>query len=128
MSTLEDGPPTTSGQNLTVRDWVREHWFKVGILAILFLFGSFISYYVAIYAPKQDAAQSAARTASQSSMLQSCLTDASQHYRNRWASECRDYGMDYIGPNCKLPITHAENIEKWHQEERMECFTHYSRN
>ena len=63
-----------------------------------------------------------------SSLLDTCYQNAYQRYSDSWASECRDYGIDYTGPNCKLPMGHAENLEQWHRQARTECVARYSKN
>ncbi len=115
----------TPNLKVVIYNWTKEHWFKAGIFASLLLLSSSLAYYFLIYIPRQDASQKET-VAFQSAMLDACLADAFQDYHSNWANTCERFGVSDQGPHCTLPKSNADTVERWHREERQDCFKKYS--
>ena len=87
-------------------DWLKENWFKVGILAVAFLISLSVAYYYVIFLPQKEQAridqqrqeqfakefreQQAKEEAEQA--LNICIADAEERYSNQWYRECKSRG------------------------------------
>ena len=106
-------------------NWLKEHWFKASILAILLLFALPPAYYFLVALPQQ-AEQRELVNVIQSNMLGACLADADDAYDGNWANSCSHFGVSDKGPHCTLPDYNAEFVEQWHREAKQDCFKNYS--
>ena len=117
---------TITETRIVYLSWLKEHWFQAGILAVSLSFVSPPVYYFLVELPQQQAAR-AERQQFTEAFQSACLADADNSYDSNWAKACTRFGVSDTGPDCTLPHSNAENVERWHQEATQECFkrTHH---
>jgi hypothetical protein len=116
-------------------NWLKENWFKVGILLSVFLFIWPFYYYYILYLPDQHEKKTQQETALQLSeesrrasnerQREACLLVAQTDYIDNWASQCKSFGVNNKGKDCTLPGRNADRVEQWRKESKDECYKKY---
>jgi hypothetical protein len=113
-------------------NWIKENWFKLGILLIL-LFIAWTFYYKLVVLPgiesNREQAQATLKELKEKSERESieasrnrCLSAADIDYSLNWNSACKSLGKK---EDCTLPTLNANNINDFRQSSRDECYKKY---
>ena len=99
-------------------------WIKLSIVAGVLLISFSIFYYLVIFIPQKER-DKLEYSRQQELKLQSCLADVYVTYRDMWARDCKEYGIDNKDEGCSLPSGISENLNKYHKEQQEECYKVY---
>ncbi len=89
-----------------MKNWLKENWFKVGLLVVLLILGLSFAYYYIVFLPKKEQNRLAQEIQKQTlqeskeikerektqSLLDECLADAETSYSDQWYGECKSQG------------------------------------
>ncbi len=97
--------------------FIKANWFKVGVLLLVLIAASSVSYYYLVSKPEQDKAvlqqqtstqdQAQAQATAQAQQLQDCVANAKQDFANSYANLCTFYqtNQNQLGnPNWQCPL------------------------
>ena len=129
-------------------NWLKENWFKVGII-IAALILAYSIYYSLVLLPQQRASKEALDRALNQTNLDYCLAEADDLYTTNWANACKSYAKIVeegykncvatsdtsicrsvwktpdLSPDCSLPSARADTVNKYHEDAKNECFRKY---
>ena len=116
-------------------EWLKEHWFKIGILVALLLIAAAPAYYFIIYLPKKDAAlqanidrkqlDSVSQKEEQARLLQVCLDAADANYNSLFTEDCKLEGNANCDTKPKLSYSHMATLGNDRDSEKSFCFKQY---
>jgi hypothetical protein len=107
--------------NEDVQAWLRENWFRAGILTgILMAAGSVVHYYT-VFLPGEAAAKRTTAAVNHT-MLDICLESSDKSYSSEWDAACKTVNLP---DNCTLPGPKADTVNGYRREARAECFKRY---
>jgi predicted negative regulator of RcsB-dependent stress response len=101
-----------------MKHFIKENWFKIGILILLVVAAGSASYYYLGFKPQQDEAvlqqqaatqnQAEAQATAQEQQLQNCIDVAQQNFSDTYASVCQSFqtSQNQLGnSNWVCPLT-----------------------
>ncbi len=119
-------------------NWVKENWFKLGILIAILILSASPAYYFGIYLPQKDAtAQSAATFQALEAQyqkdevagkLQDCLDAADSNYNDLFTEDCKLEGKTDCDTNASVYMSTAEALQKDRDNQKDFCFKQYPQN
>lgn len=74
-----------------MESWLKENWFKAGILIALFVVAYSI-YYTQVIKPNDEKNALVTERAANKKSLDTCLSDADSSYSDNWYRECKSSG------------------------------------
>ena len=119
-------------KNVTSRDlkWLKEHWFKAGILLALFAVAGSISYYFLSYVPQsteQEATQKSSQKQAQASLLQTCLDSTKTDAETSYYNYCATSGL-HNPNNCNYQLPIGGTMLTAYESSRDSCFKQFPQN
>ena len=114
-------------------NWLKENWFKVGILAAILVVSISVGYYYMIFLPQkeeertkiesQKQEQLVKETKEQEAKLSACITNTDTNYQTNFESYCISEGR---GSNCNsIKRVNADRVEQIEKDEKADCFKKY---
>jgi phage-related tail fiber protein len=135
-----------------MKDFLKENWFKVGIIIAILLLAYSVYYALVVRPDKQATEQQQLKTENQN-LLQTCLALADLNYSSNWATACQTnaqrvkdgyqncvnqdlgaancrsvWGTPDDSANCSLPTTTAQNVNNYHDQDKADCYKQYPTN
>jgi uncharacterized membrane protein YciS (DUF1049 family) len=112
-------------------EWLKEHWFRLGILLAWLIIAGSVCYYFVIYIPnknEQESSDKSAQASVQADSLQECLDTAQDNARKVYFNYCITSG-EYSNPqDCPYQLPIGGTMLTAYEADRDACFKQYPQN
>jgi hypothetical protein len=117
-------------------DWLKENWFKLGIIGVLLLAAFPVYYHYVIYIPNRDEAARVSEIAKESKLRyeklkadiarDNCILQADKDYSADWDRQCQHAGRNHKDKDCTLPSSLAKQLEDRRNYNQEKCYKEYA--
>ena len=107
-----------------MKNWLKENWFKIGMLLILLVMVLIVAYYFLVYIPQRNN-ELDFQKGSRKVDLQNCLDSVTNNYFSAQRFHCKQSGQNN---GCTLSVGAEAGLSDGLDQDKANCFKQYPQN